>query len=143
MKNQTFDNMSFHDGYESFIKTVLDNRQACIDLKNHYFKTYVGHAHQRLMDILQNGGIDSPRETRIFFNVGVNHDPIWDAKIPHWRPRLIFTNESLANVYGFFLVPCGEPGLPESWAFLAAVYDENLEAYSTLCCNGFRTYKSE
>lgn len=143
MKNQTFDNMSFRDGYIFSIREAPKSHQACIDLKNCYFETFADEAHKRLMDIFKNGGIDAPRETRIFCNMSVVPDKLWDDRIPRWRLRHIFTNESLANLYGTFMLPCGEPSLDESWAFLASVFDENMEAYSTLSCNGFRTIKSE
>ena len=113
-----------------------------IVMKNDFIDYQAEHARQEILSMFRNSGIDSPREIRIFCNVEFYKAMHHDADKRGWRSRLIFDNESLEKLYGTFMIPCGEPSYKISWAFLASVYDENLEPYSTLCCNGFRTFKS-
>jgi hypothetical protein len=119
------------------------NHNECMTDKDEFMEFQSENARQKVINIFNNGGIDSPREIRIFCNIQFTYMQYTDRRSKRWEAGFIFEEHSLTKLYGTFMMPVGDPSLKQSWAFLASVYDENLEPYSSLCCNGFRTFKSE
>lgn len=118
------------------------NHDECMIAKRDFIEFHSKKANEKLINIFNNGGIDLPREIRIFCNIQFNLWHYSGSRTKAWKAAFIFEENSLNTLYGTFMMPVGDPSLKQSWAMLASVYDENLEPYSTLCCNGFRVFKN-
>lgn len=142
MINKHFKDMEFDKACWHIRKASPETQAECISLKNDFVEFQSENAYLAISNLLEKSGIESPREIRIFCNIEFCYMNYVDHRKPGWQARFIFDNESLAKLYGTFMIPCGEPSLDNSWIFLASVFDQNLEPLSTLSCNGLRVFKS-
>lgn len=142
MSSKHIKDMSLEDACHYVMHTSPASHEDCIQLKNDLVEFHTDHAHKRIISMLERSGIDPPRKITIFCNIEFYLMRYNDHKNTAWLSRFIFENDSLAKLYGTFMMPCGEPSRDASWVFLASVFDENFEPYSTLCCNGFRVFKN-
>jgi hypothetical protein len=141
MNNKQIKDMEFYEACSYVLRTHAETFKECESRLKDLRKFHSAEAHQRIVSVFEAGGVEEIRKVDIFCNVDyvyINHH---DHRKLGWQPKFIFEND-LVKSYGTFMMPVGNSSIELNWVFTATVFDENMEPYPVLCCNGFRTFKS-